>query len=151
MLTEIARRPEIDGQRLEVRYFRETEVDADGRVIREIARWPQSYRILPNGPLVTDPVLVETVCHALFERDGLAGIAWPIVQAILPPPLEDGTVAVSVHRLDVGNALVIGIGSGSLSAEEIEAYGAEVATALAGALPDEVASGRVAVVWEAPR
>jgi hypothetical protein len=147
----INRRPVVDGHQMEVVYFRETAVDPETGQEYEVARHPQSYRLLPNGAWIDNPALLEAVMHPLFERDGLAGIVWPIVLSILPPFEEDGSVPVLVQRLDVGDALVVGIGSGGLTGEQIEAYGAQVAAALIDALPEEVATGRVAVVWEAPQ
>lgn len=151
VMLEVTRRPEVDGQQLELRYFREVEVDEAGALVREVARWPRALRLLPAGEWVTDPVMVEAVSYALFERDGLAALVWPVLTAILPPPLENGEVVVGLRRLDVGGALVIGIGSGVLTEEEIESYGTQVSTALLAEFPDEIAQGKLAVVWEAPQ
>lgn len=146
-LKQIVRRPNIDGQQMEMVYYRETDIDPTSGAEYEVARHPVAYRLLPDGGWIENPALVETVMHALFERDGLAGMVWPIINEILPQPGEDGSVSVPVIRLDVGSALVVGINATNLSEEEVEEYGALVAAALYDNFPDEISAGRLAVVW----
>lgn len=135
-MTPVFRQPDMAGPPVVFHYLRAE----DG------TRTPVAYSV-NGGPWITTPALVEAVTNALFERDAIYARAMQTIAPHLPPPDEDGREVLATRRLDVDDAVVIGLSAVGLPEEDLLQIGAAISAALLAACADELAAGRLSAIW----
>lgn len=135
-MTPVYRQPDMLGPAIVFHYLRAE----DGM------RTPVAYSV-DGGPWITDPALVEAVTSALFERDAIYARAMQAIAPHLPPPDEDGQGGLATRRLDVGDAVVIGLSAAGIPEEDLLQIGAAISSAMLAECAADLAAGRLSALW----